>query len=320
MLTAVGAVYVELARAISARESVLIICRDDAHRASIERQLAEAACNTDRIHCYCVPANDTWVRDYGPLSLQQNGTITLHDYMFNAWGDKYTADLDDAVTGALCNAGAFGDTPCERQPLVLEGGSIDVDGTGSMLTTTRCLLSGTRNPGYDRAGLENWFRDKLGIERTLWLEHGELAGDDTDAHVDMLARFCDPATIAYSSCTDPGDVHYRPLSAMEQELRALRTRDGSPYHLVPLPIPAPIYNASGQRLPGSYANFLIINAAVLVPVYGVAADAQALQSLAGCFPDRTIVPVNCRPLIEQYGSLHCATMQLAAGVLPDPDT
>lgn len=315
-LDSVEPVYVEIARAISAREPLLVICNDSAQRASVRWQLAGAGVSLTAIRFACQPTNDTWVRDYGPLSISRAGRVVLQDYAFNAWGGKYGATLDDAVTGALCRNGMFGDTPCERRAQVLEGGSIDVDGAGTLLTTTRCLLADTRNPGLGKAGVEAWFRAEFEVDRVLWLEHGELAGDDTDAHVDMLARFCDTGTIAYTQCPDAGDPHHVPLAAMEHELQALRTRDGSPYTLVPLPIPAPIHNAAGKRLPGSYANFLIINGAVLLPVYDDPADTVAAQALAGCFPGRALVPINCRALVEQYGSLHCATMQLAAGVLP----
>jgi agmatine/peptidylarginine deiminase len=317
-LAVIEPVYVEIARAISAQESLLVLARDSGHRAHIRQRLASAGIDTTRIHCACIPTNDTWIRDYGPLTVERGGHLQLLDYTFNAWGGKYAANLDDAVTAGLARAGWFGDLPCRRQSLVLEGGSIDVDGDGTLLTTSRCLLAPTRNPGLGRAGLEAHFRQTLGVERVLWIEHGELAGDDTDAHVDMLARFCDAGTIAYSQCTDAGDRHFAPLSAMERQLRGFRTRAGVPYRLVPLPIPAPVYDAEGQRLPASYANFLIVNGAVLLPVYDDPADAVAQRALAGCFPARTIVAVRCRPLIEQYGSLHCATMQLPAGVLTAP--
>jgi agmatine/peptidylarginine deiminase len=167
----------------------------------------------------------------------------------------------------------------------------------------------------NREALETCFHKDLGIERTLWLDHGMLRGDDTDGHVDMLARFCTPYVIAYLQCTDPADEHYDELSAMERQLRDFITHDGVPYTLCPLPMPQPVYSEDGERLPASYANFLIINDAVLVPVYNDPADRQVLTVLQKCFPDREIVAINCLPLIQQYGSLHCATMQLPEGVL-----
>lgn len=315
-LAVIEPVYLSIARAISAHEALLVLVRDETHRQHVRQLLTGSGVASDRVHLVCAPSNDTWVRDYGPLTVAVDGQLQIHDYCFNAWGGKYSANLDDEITAQLQHDGWFGELPYYRHELVLEGGSIDVDGAGTLLTTTRCLLAPTRNPGLGKSGLETHFRQQLGIDRVLWIEHGELAGDDTDAHVDMLARFCDAGTIAYTQCTDPADQHYPALSAMEQQLRGFRTRDGAPYRLAPLPIPAPVYAADGQRLPASYANFLVINAAVLLPVYDDPADAVAQRTLAGCFPGRTIVPVLCRALIEQYGSLHCATMQLPAGVLP----
>jgi agmatine deiminase len=315
-LEEVEPVYLDIARAISSRERLLVICHDETHRQTTLDRITAAKIQTGNIRLVCAPSNDTWVRDYGPLAVRNDGNILLQDYTFNAWGGKYAAALDDRITGCLYRAGVFGEQDYRRYGLVLEGGSIDVDGCGTLLTTTQCLLAPTRNPELDKAGLEDWFHQKLGVERVLWLQHGALAGDDTDAHVDMLARFCSADTIAYSHCTDPNDAHYSALTAMEQELQGFRSVTGKPYRLVPLPLPRPIHDKQGHRLPGSYANFLIINDAVLLPVYDDPADHIAQQALASCFPQREIIPINCLPLIRQYGSLHCATMQLPAGVLP----
>ena len=198
---------------------------------------------------------------------------------------------------------------------MLEGGSIDTDGQGSLLTTSNCLITHSRNTGYEKADFERLFIVEMGIQRTLWLDHGELEGDDTDAHIDMLARFCAVDTIAYTQCTDRNEARYAELNAMERQLATFTTPKGHAYQLIPLPLPAPIHSDTGERLPASYANFLVINGAVLVPAYGDPADAVATERLAGAFPDRKIVPIDCRPLIHQYGSLHCATMQLPTGVL-----
>ena len=314
-LDSIEPVYLDIARAVVAHEHLLVVCHDSAHREHVHASLAAAGIPLDRVIFTCVRTNDTWVRDYGPLTVLADGHPVLLDFVFNAWGDKYSATLDDAVTGNLYAAGLFGTLGYQRLPLVLEGGSIDVDGSGTLLTTSHCLLSPARNPGLGKPGLEAAFREHLGIERVLWLEHGELAGDDTDAHVDMLARFCDADTIAYTQCADREDAHLAPLAAMEQELLGFLTRSGEPYRLVPLPLPQAVHDDNGQRLPASYANFLVINGAVLLPVYNDPADAVARQRLQDCFADRNIIPINCLPLIRQYGSLHCATMQLPAGVL-----
>jgi agmatine deiminase len=236
------------------------------------------------------------------------------DFGFNAWGLKFAADLDNRVSRGLAAAGLFR-APVRVPGLVLEGGSIDSDGAGTLLTTTACLLSPNRNPHLDRAGLERALADLLGAERVLWLEHGALTGDDTDAHIDTLARFCPDDTIAYVRCDDPADEHFAPLAAMEAELRAFRTGAGRPYRLVALPWPRPVFDRDGHRLPATYANFLVINRAVLVPTYRDPRDAAALETLAALFPGRKVIGIDSLPLIHQHGSLHCLTMQLPRGTL-----
>jgi agmatine deiminase len=314
-LAEVENLYVQIAGTIARYERVLILCHDTRHLGHVSRLLECGDVKLDAVRFAVIRTNDTWVRDYGPIAVSRQGQLELHDFIFDGWGGKYPAGLDNQVSRNLVDRGIFTGVEFRRHPLVLEGGSIDSDGCGTLLTTTRCLLESGRNPGYDRARLEVWLGEQLGIKQVLWLEHGELAGDDTDAHVDMLARFCSPVTIAYSSCNDPGDAHYAPLLAMEQQLQTFHSHEGLSYELVPLPLPQAVNDGAGRRLPASYANFLIVNGAVLVPVYDDPADATALDSLAGCFPGRRLEPINCLPLIRQNGSLHCATMQLPAGVL-----
>ena len=313
-LPAVEPVYVEISRQITLRQDLFINCFDESHQHHIKTLLLTADIDLSRIHCYRVTFNDSWVRDYGPITVLENNQAKLLDFHFNGWGNKHESRLDNHVTRCLHQLGAFSDTPVESIDLVLEGGSIEVDGCGTLLTTSKCQLSSERNPQLSQSKLELEFVQHLGINRVLWLEHGYLAGDDTDSHIDTLARFCDPHTIAYSDCIDPNDEHYQELKAMEKELQALVDSTGAPYKLIPLPIPLAIHSRDGQRLPASYANFLIINGAVLVPIYQDPADAIALAALKNCFPDREVIGIDCRPLIEQYGSLHCATMQLPAAM------
>ncbi len=314
-LAAVEPVFQRIAIEISIRERVLIVCRDADHRRHILQLLDQSDANLSQVVTAIAPSNDSWARDHGPIGVRENDRLRLLDFRFNGWGGKYPAQYDNAITAALHRADVFGNVALENQSLELEGGAIESDGCGTLLTTTACLLRGNRNPGHDRQALERELCEVFGLRRVLWLSHGELAGDDTDGHVDTLARFCDPHTIAHVSCQDPADEHFQALTAMTTELQALRTLDGEPYRLVPLPLPAPIRNSAGQRLPATHANFLIINGAVLVPVYDDPTDETALQSLAGCFPNRTLVPIDCRALIRQYGSLHCVTMQLPVGLL-----
>lgn len=314
-LDAADATYLDITRAIATRETVLVICHDEQHREHVTRMLGQAGIDDHMLRFAVAPTDDTWVRDYGPLGLADGNGTCLLDFTFNGWGGKYAAGQDNAVTRTLHAAGVFGAAGLRSHPLVLEGGSIDADGQGTLLTTTCCLIDSERNPGENRQSLERLFRDLLGIDRLLWLDHGALEGDDTDGHIDMLARFCDTATIAYSQCTDARDRNHAGLSAMEAQLQTFRTAEDQPYRLIPLPLPCPVHDRTGRRLPASYANFLVINDAVLVPVYDDPADSVALERLAAGFPGREIVPVNCLTLIQQYGSLHCATMQLPQGIL-----
>ncbi|NIR58390.1 MAG: agmatine deiminase family protein [Gammaproteobacteria bacterium] len=315
LLYRVEPVFVRLARELSRRARVIVSCWDEDHRRHIARLLGHGGCPTERVRLYIAPSNDVWVRDHGPVTVLEDWRPRLIDFRFNGWGHKYNAALDDHVTRRLHQAGAFGPTPREKVDLVLEGGGIETDGRGTLLATASSLLNPTRNAGLDRAGLEGHLSAELGLSRFLWLEHGWLAGDDTDGHIDLLARFCDTRTIAYTACEDPADMHYEPLQAMAGELAELRDADDGPYELVALPLPSPKTDAEGTRLPATYANFLIVNDAVLVPSYDDPADALALERLGRCFPRHELIALDCRPLIEQYGSLHCATMQLPAGVL-----
>ena len=315
-LMEVEPVYELIGRLITRHERVLINCWDEKHRIHVRSRLQAAGADLDNVIFHSVYSNDTWTRDYGPITVLEDGKPRLLDFIFNGWGGKFDATLDNQITRHLHECGVFDRIPLDNVDIVLEGGSIEVDGRGNLLTTENCLLAPTRNPNLARARIEDVLRLWFGVERILWLSHGHLVGDDTDSHIDTLARFCDPHTIAYVACDDPQDEHYAELRQMEVELCALRDNGGNPYRLVPLPWPAAKYDAAdGRRLAASYANFLIINGAVLVPNYDDPADAETLRLLAPCFPGREIIGVPCLPLIRQNGSLHCITMQLPAGVL-----
>ena len=313
-LDAVEAVYLQLAQAIANRETLLVVCHDAAYQQYISATLQGAGLDPQAVRYALHPTDDTWARDCGPLTVLEDDNPRLLDFRFNGWGGRFPYQQDDALTAGLVAQGVFDATPCERIDLVLEGGSIDTDGAGTLLTTRACLLHPGRNPDLSRADLESRLRRHLGVTRILWLEHGGLAGDDTDSHIDMLARFCSPDTLACSVCEDPDDENTPALTAMREELTQLRQTNGRPYHLIELPIPAPVHDENGRRLPASYANFLIINDAVLVPGYDDPHDAIALTRLGEAFPEREIIGIDCRPLIRQNGSLHCITMQLPAAV------
>ncbi|MBE0489496.1 MAG: agmatine deiminase family protein, partial [Halomonas sp.] len=301
--------------AIARYQDVLVSVPDTATRTHLAGRFAALGVPDERLLLVVATSDDTWTRDHGPLAVEENGELRLHDYLFTGWGGKFPAARDNTLTRRLAQAGIYA-CPVSERGLVLEGGALESDGAGTLLTTEACLLNPNRNPGLDRQAVEDWLHEDFGVTRVLWLAHGHLEGDDTDSHVDTLARFCDPATIAYVHCDDEADPHYPALAAMEAELKALRRRDGEPYRLVPLPWPRPCFDpVDGHRLPATYANFLIINGAVLVPTYGDAADTRALTALAGAFPGRDIIPIDCLSVIRQHGSLHCLTMQLPQGSL-----
>ncbi|CAM3982006.1 agmatine deiminase family protein [Vreelandella rituensis] len=304
-----------MALAISRKQKVLISVPDDATRQRLEKTFEAYRIPAERLQLVVAETDDTWARDHGPLAVAHEDGLLLLDYTFTGWGGKFPAERDNRLTGQLAKAGVFA-CPVERRELILEGGALETDGQGTLLTTEACLLNLNRNPQLDRAAIEARLGRELGIQRVLWLSHGHLEGDDTDSHVDTLARFCDPATIAYVQCDDPDDAHYPGLKAMEAELQAFRQANGKPYRLIPLPWPQACFDPEdGHRLPATYANFLIINGAVLAPTYADPADFAALKALARAFPERDIIPIDCTSVIRQHGSLHCLTMQLPQGTL-----
>lgn len=286
------------------------------HPAEVHHALQYTTALCDRIQYYPIPCNDTWARDFGPITILENHRPVLLDCQFNGWGGKFTASLDNAISAKLKEHGAFGTAHLRPIHLILEGGSIESDGHGTLLTTSSCNANPNRNAHMSRGDTERALREFLGISRVLWLEHGYLAGDDTDGHVDMLARFAPHDTILYQACDNPTDEHFAELSAMAEELRALKTLSDAPYRLIALPWPSPQYDKDQQRLPVSYANFLVLNGAVLAPIYNDPHDALALTLIGKAYPGRKVIGIDCSSLILQHGSLHCVTMQLPKGVLP----
>lgn len=297
--------FVACVEAVARFQPVLVVTDD---RLATEKLLSHIS--RELLTIVVCPSNDTWARDHGPISIIEKSRVVLLDFIFNGWGLKFAANKDNLISKSLHLWGVYGRREFRQPGLVLEGGALETDGQGTLLTTSECLLSPNRNPHLSKEDMERVLGEELGVDRFLWLDNGYLAGDDTDSHIDTLARFCSPNTIAYVRCTDEEDEHFSSLLLMEQELHEFRTREGEPYSLVPLPLPTACYADDGHRLPATYANFLIINGAVLVPTYGVLEDKTALKVLTSCFPRREIVGVNCRELIEQHGSLHCISMQL----------
>ncbi len=302
--------FVEIASSIARFQKVLIVCNNPDE----VRGLFQADSHFSNFRFVQAPCNDTWARDHSGITILENERPVVLDFVFNGWGLKFPAFYDNLITGYIQRNHQVFNAEIRHGGLVLEGGAIESDGQGTLLTTAECLLSPNRNPHLSKAEIEAKLKSLFGLDRVLWLHHGYLAGDDTDSHIDTLARFCDPETIAYVQCTRADDEHNDALRNMEAELAAFRTATGKPYRLVPLPMPDACYDDDGHRLPATYANFLIINGAVLTPTYGVPQDAEALTLIQTCFPDRKIIGIDCRALILQHGSLHCVTMQYPEGV------
>ena len=309
----VQACYTQIAAAILRFEPLLIVCRDRSECAGDLRR--NGLVSLDGIRFVEAPINDTWARDHGAISVfGVREEKYILDFVFNGWGLKFASDLDNQITRRMYASRAFAADVQYRdmRPFVLEGGSIDCDGAGTLMATSECLCSLNRNEYLSREQIEARLKEVFGLKRILWLDHGGIAGDDTDSHVDILARFCGPDTIAYTACDNPADENYAPLKAMEAQLKTFRTLDGKPYRLIPLPLPEPIY-LEDYRLPASYANFLIINGAVLIPGAGSPKDALAASQLRNAFPEREVIVIDCRALLSGHGGLHCITMNYPQG-------
>ena len=312
-LAEVEATYVALTAAVARFEKLIIVVADGAVRAHAEGLLRQAGVDFTRVHFVELPYDDTWLRDSGPITLKAgDDRFQLTDFRFTGWGGKFGAEQDDVLIAGLVESGVFGNASHKRIDWALEGGGVESDGNGTVLTTWRCLVQ--RHPEQSREEMSAILRDSLHAARVLWLDYGYLEGDDTDAHIDTLARFAPGERIVFQACDDASDPHHEELQRMAAELAALRTTDGRPYTLYPLPWAQPIVD-EGRRLAASYANYLIVNGAVLVPAYGDKSDDEAAHIIGTAHPGREVVQVPCRPLIWQNGSLHCITMQLPAGLM-----
>ncbi len=295
--------FIRIAQAIAYSQPLSIICRD-------KEAISSHFCSRRNMTFIEIPTNDTWIRDYGYITVKEGKATALLDFTFDGWGGKFEASLDNRVNQMLHQKGYMGTTPLTQIDFVLEGGSIESDGEGTLLTTTNCLCNPNRNGGLSKKEVEEKLGTYLGAARILWLDYGYLVGDDTDSHIDTLARFVNKETIVYLKCDNPKDEHYKSLQKMEAQLQSFRTKEGKPYTLIPLPMTDAIYNDKQERLPATYANFLITNDALLYPTYSDSNDKKAGALFEKLFPDREIIPINCLKLIEQGGSLHCSTMQV----------
>ena len=295
--------FIRIAQAIAYKTPVYIICDNS-------QDISGLFCSTRNMSFIEIPTNDTWIRDYGYISIVENGEVKLLDFTFDGWGGKFEASLDNEVNRVLHKKGYMGITPLESIDFVLEGGSIESDGEGTILTTSKCLCNPNRNGGLSKEEVEERLSEYLGAKRVLWLDYGYLAGDDTDSHIDTLARFVSNNTIMYVQCLDEDDEHYEELKKMEEQLKSFRRVEGEPYRLIALPMPTAKFDKEGNRLPATYANFLITDGALIYPTYSVDEDKNVHKIFKDFFVDKEIIPIECSRLIEEGGSLHCSTMQI----------
>ena len=308
--------FVQIAKAVAHYEPLVIAARDPE---AVREELAESLNDEEMGRVTICPCdnNDTWARDHAFITLvnptDSSAPVRLTDFRFNGWGEKFAADKDNALNKRLYNAAIYKGTYADANDFVLEGGSIESDGNGTVLTTSQCLLAPHRNQPMTKAEIEQRLKDALGVDRVLWLDHGNLTGDDTDGHIDTIVRFAPDDTLLYIAPSIPDDEQHADFEALEAQLRTLRTADGHPYRLLPLPMNRPILD-DGDRLPATYANFLVINGAVIVPTYDQPdLDNEALSTIATAFPGRDIIGIDARTIIRQHGSIHCLTMQYPAG-------
>lgn len=307
MLDEVQRCYLGILEAITKEENVILLVPDANALPELPRGVVPVE----------IPTNDTWTRDYGPLCAElPDGSPLILDFRFNGWGLKFAACHDNRATRRMLEKGVLrGRHEC-CENLVLEGGSLESDGCGTLLTTRCCLMAPGRNEPMDAKAIEAEILRRTGARKLLWLDYGSLTGDDTDGHIDTLCRLAPDNTIIYTGCSDPEDEHYDGLTRMARQLRHLTDADGRRFNLLELPLPDPMFDEDGERLPATYANYLVLNRSVLIPTYDQPLkDKLAADTLRIAFPDREIHMVDCRALVRQHGSLHCATMQLPQSII-----
>ena len=308
-------IWVKMICALSPHEKVYLLVNDGTTEQQVWARLRRAKAELANITLVKIPTVDVWMRDYGPTFVTRSAAtdpLAFNDWIFNGWGGKYQDyEADDSVARKIA---ALLNVPVFEQLLILEGGSIEVNGGGTCLTSEQCLLNRNRNPQLSRAEIEQFLRDSLGLSQVVWLGEG-VAGDDTDGHIDDIARFVDPVTVACILETNPRDENYRALRENYERLQDARTPSGSKLSVFSLPCPAPIYSGS-ERLPASYANFYIANEVVLVPVFDDVHDGEALGILQEHFADRAVIGLRCNEVVAGLGAIHCVTQQEPAVISP----
>jgi agmatine deiminase len=307
--------YLQIVKAITKGEQAHILVQDKSAEEDLIEKLQENSVSMNQVSIYDIPTNDSWIRDYGPNFIiredDDNRELAINDWDFDSWGRKYKWELDDLVSGFIADQLKITKFKPE---IVLEGGAIEVNGLGTCLTTDSCVLNPNRNDGIRRERMEDFLRNYLGASKIIWLS-GDLEGDDTDGHIDNLARFVNPTTIVCSLENNERDANFLGLKQNYERLKAAKDQDGNPIRIIPLPMPGYV-GSKNERLPASYANFYITNNAVLVPTYEHANDEKALDILTTLFPERTIIPIPCKTLIWGLGGIHCLTQQQPQGYNP----
>jgi agmatine deiminase len=308
-------VYCDIVRHLTRVEDVHLLVENAAAEQRAHALLGKTGARLERVHFHQWPTDRVWMRDSGPIFVKRAEGVGITNWRFNAWAKYDDWQSDDQLPSRATELLHLPSWTPEFQGhrVVLEGGSIDVNGRGTLITTEECLLSQVqqRNPGLGREDLERVFHEYLGIDQVLWMNRG-IAGDDTHGHVDDITRFVGPLTIVTVTEPNPSDENHLPLKENLERLHRARNPEGHPYHIVELPMPAPVV-FQGQRLPASYANFYIANGMVLFPTFNDANDRKALNVLAEVFPDREVVGIHCGDLVWGLGTLHCMTQQQPAG-------
>jgi len=304
-------IFLQMMAALAPNEIIDLLVDDGATEHAVRRRCTFAG--AENIHFHQVPTVDSWIRDYGPNFLvNDQDELAYNDWVFNAWGNKYEELKEDDVIPARLEGELR--IPRFEPGIVMEGGSIEVNGAGVVMTTEQCLLNPNRNPDLDRAGIEHYLKDFLGVQKVLWLAEG-IVGDDTDGHIDDIARFVSPTTIICALEEDPADPNYELLQENLKRLQSASDVNGRAFEVVTLPMPGTISASNHSssrdldRLPASYANFYIANNVVLVPIFGHANDVRALEILRRVFSDRCAIGIDCKSLVLGMGTIHCVTQQ-----------
>ena len=310
MLDEVEQCYINVANTILKYENLIILTNRPEH---VDSLITKS--DKHKVVYLDITTNDTWCRDFGAISIMEGENTAVCNYKFNAWGNKFNWELDNQVTSKMHQIGTFQCKMIDCSDFILEGGSIETDGNGTLLVTSQCLLTPTRNPHMGKQEIEAYLCDTLGVNKVLWLDYGAFIGDDTDSHIDTLARIAPNNSIVYAGCEDTEDGHYSELKRMEEQLQTFTNVNNDKFNLYKLPFPQAIYDEEGERLPATYANYLIVNGAVLVPTYNQPEnDKKAIHILQPVFPTPAIVGIDCNALIKQHGSLHCITMQFPINI------